>query len=155
MTTHRAFLIASLLCNDAVVRTKLTHDRKRQLTDNNDAANIILQLRHNLFNIATLPHVLSFTVGALYFPDNTNQIKKLFDSKKGASRGNSNEWFLRPKVRPIKRYGGFASLRVEKENSPLHCQVSHVIYFKFDISVGMKGVNDPKGFVIKVLQGCS
>jgi hypothetical protein len=60
-----------------------------------------------------------------------------------------------PDVRPVKRYGRFAALRVEKENTTLICNSLYVIYFKFDISVWMKRMNDTEGFVIKILMGRS
>jgi hypothetical protein len=55
----------------------------------------------------------------------------------------------------MKRYGRFASLRVKKENTTLTWQSPYAIYFKLDIFVWMKRVNDPEGFVVKVLLGCS
>jgi hypothetical protein len=55
----------------------------------------------------------------------------------------------------MKRYGRFTTLRVEKENTPLNGHVPNLIYFKLDVSVWMEWVNDPEGFVIKILMGCS
>ena len=54
-------------------------------------------------------------------------------------------------VCPIKRYGRFAPLLVEEENTTLTGQCPNGIYFKFDISVWMERVSDPEGFVVKVL----
>ena len=84
-----------------------------------------------------------------------NQIEKLIDSKKRTSRGDCNEWIFWPNVGPFKWYGRFSSLRVEKENSTFSCQLSYASYFKLDIFIWMKWMNDPKSFVVKVLLGCS
>jgi hypothetical protein len=46
-------------------------------------------------------------------------------------------------------------LRVEKENTTLTRYSPYVIYFKLAISIWMKRVDDPEGFVVKVLLGCS
>jgi hypothetical protein len=58
-------------------------------------------------------------------------------------------------VRPVKRYGRFTPLRVEKENTTLICNTLYAIYFKLDVVVGMERMDDPEGFVIKILMGCS
>jgi hypothetical protein len=55
----------------------------------------------------------------------------------------------------MKRYGRSAALRVVKENTTLTWQSPNVFYFKLDIFVWMKRVNDPEGFVVKVFLGCS
>jgi hypothetical protein len=55
----------------------------------------------------------------------------------------------------VKRYGGFATLRVEKENTTLIGNSPNTIYFKRDVSIRMEWMNDPEGFVIKIILGCS
>ena len=53
------------------------------------------------------------------------------------------------------RYGGSAAFRVKKENATLICKPPYAIYFKLDIFVWMERVNDPEGFVVKILMGRS
>jgi hypothetical protein len=55
----------------------------------------------------------------------------------------------------VERYGRFATLRVEKENTTLIGNSPYAIYFKLDVFVWMEWMNDPEGFVIKILMGCS
>jgi hypothetical protein len=55
----------------------------------------------------------------------------------------------------MKRHGRSASLRVKKENTTLTWQPPYAFYLKLDISVWMKRMNDPEGFVVKILLGCS
>src|SRR5210317_310847 len=112
-------------------------------------------MRRNLPYIPFQHSVGSFAVCTLYFSNKTNQTEKIFDSKKCASSRNSDKWILWPDVRPVKRYGRFATLRVEKENTTLICNSLYVIYFKFDISVWVKRMNDTEGFAIKLLMGRS
>jgi hypothetical protein len=119
------------------------------------AAKLIRHLRHNFVNNPTRYHAYSFAFYAVYFPNKANQTEKVFDSEKCASGRDDDKWIRRSNVRPMKRYGGSASLRVKKENATLSCQLSYAIYFKLDISVWMKRVNDPEGFVVNVLLGCS
>jgi hypothetical protein len=94
-------------------------------------------------------------VCTLYFSNKTNQTEKVFDSEKCSSSRNGDEWILWPDVRPAKRYGRFATLRVEKENTTLIGKSPYAIYFKIAVSVWMEWMNDPEGFVIKILLGCS
>jgi hypothetical protein len=49
------------------------------------------------------------------------------------------------------RYGRLSAFRVKKENAALISKPPYAIYFKLDISVWMKRVSDPEGFVIKIL----
>jgi hypothetical protein len=112
-------------------------------------------LRRNFLYSPSHYPVGSFAVCAVNFHNKASQTEKVFDSEKCASCRDANEWILWPNVRPIKRHRRFASLRVEKENTTLTWQSPYVIYFKLDISVRMKRVNDPEGFAVKVLQGCS
>jgi len=55
---------------------------------------------------------------------------------------------MRFNVCPIKRYGRFAPLLVEEENTTLTGQCPNGIYFKFYILVWMKRVNDPEGSIV-------
>jgi len=55
----------------------------------------------------------------------------------------------------VKRYRGFATLRVEKENTTLIGNSLYAIYFKLDVLVRMEWMNDPEGLVAKILLGCS
>jgi len=55
----------------------------------------------------------------------------------------------------VKRYGRFTPLRVEKENTTLIGNSPFAVYFKLDVVVRMEWVNDPEGFVAKILLGCS
>jgi hypothetical protein len=112
-------------------------------------------LRHNLPYIPSHHHLCSFALGTAYFPNQADQTKKVFDSEKCSPSRDNHEWILWSNVRPIKRYGRSAPFRVEKENTALTGQSPYVIYFKLDIPVWMKRVNDPEGFIVKVLVGCS
>jgi hypothetical protein len=112
-------------------------------------------MRHDFLYGPVHHHAYSFAVCTVYSLNKTNQTEKVFDSEKGASSRDCNEWILWSNVRPTKRYGRFAPLRVEKENTTRAWQSSYVIYFKLDISVWMKRVNDPEGFVVKILMGRS
>jgi len=92
---------------------------------------------------------------AVYFPNKTSQTQKVIDPEKCASCRDGNEWIFWPNIRPIKRYGRFTTLSVEKENTTLTWQSPYGIYFKLDISIWMKWVSDPEGIAVEVLLGCS
>jgi hypothetical protein len=97
----------------------------------------------------------SFAPYAVYFLYETNQIQKVFDPKKGASSRNNDKWIFRPDVRPMQRYGRSAPFGVIKENTTPTCDSSYAFDFKFDISIGMEGMDDSEAFVVKVLMGRS
>ena len=109
----------------------------------------------DIFNTPPGHQACSFAFSAVDFLNQTNQTEKVFDSKKRASRRYSDEWILWTDVRPVKRYGRFATLLVKKENTTLICNSLYVIDFKLDISIGMERMDDPEGFVVKVLMGRS
>jgi len=116
---------------------------------------LILHKRHNFVNSPPRHHACSFALCTFYFLDKSSQTKEIFDSEKCPPCRDADKWILRPDVRPIKRYGRFAPLRVEKENTTLTWQSPYTFYLKLDISVWMKWMNDPEGFVVKILLGCS
>jgi hypothetical protein len=111
------------------------------------AANIILHVRHNFLNTSYPRHAFSFALRTVNFFNKPDQTEKLFYPEKGTSRGDHNEWILRSGVSPVKRYGRFAPLRVEKENSTLSRKLPYAIFFKLDISIWMKWVNDSESIV--------
>ena len=90
---------------------------------------------------------------AVNFLNEANQTKEVFDPEKSTPGRYSNKWILRTNVSPLKRYRRFAPLGVDKENTTLAWQAPYAINFKLDISVRVKWVNDPEGFVVKALMG--
>jgi hypothetical protein len=112
-------------------------------------------LRHNFLYDSPHHHACSFAVCTVYFFNKANQTEKVFDAEECSPSRDGNEWVLWCNVRPTKWYRRFAPLRVEKENTTLTRYSPYVIYFKLAISIWMKRVDDPEGFVVKVLLGCS
>ena len=112
-------------------------------------------MRHNCLYNTQHNNTCSFDASIFYFTKKTNQTEKILNSEQSAPGRDNNEWVLWCNVCPIKRYGSFASLRVEKENTTFPCQPPYVIYFKLDISEWMKRVNNPEGSIVQILLGCS
>jgi hypothetical protein len=71
-------------------------------------------MRHNLLYDPTGHHGCSLSLYTVYFFNEANQTEEVFDPEKSAPGRDSNERIHGSDVRPVKRYGGSAPLRVKK-----------------------------------------
>ena len=118
-----------------------------------------VMLRQKLFIICgvisftqwCLRHACSFAPCIIDFLNKTDQREKVFDPEKCAPGRKNYKWVFRPNVRPLDRHGGSTPFRVEKENATPTCDSSYAIDFKLGISIGMEWMDDPEGFVVKIL----